>query len=65
VTKADSMGLAPRPEADPIILAIASAAVEQMLRPVAVAAPEVTENPWRFSGRWFSKHHIARRDRPR
>jgi hypothetical protein len=64
VTEPHSLGLTPRPEPDPIILAIAGAAVEQMLRPVAVVAPQVAENPWRFSGRWFSKHHIARRDRP-
>ena len=59
-----SGGLAPRPQPDGEVLAVIAAAAEQLLRPVAVVSAEVPANPWRFSGRWFTKHHITRRDRP-
>ena len=59
-----SGGLAPRPQPDGEVLAVLTAAAEQLLRPVAVVVDETPANPWRFSGRWFTKHHITRRDRP-
>ena len=57
-------GLSPRPEPDPEVLAVITAAAEQLLRPAAVLSTEAPANPWRFSGRWFTKPHVERRDRP-
>jgi len=59
-----SGGLTPRPQPDGEILAVITAAAEQMLRPAVVRVDEAPANPWRFSGRWFTKHHVTRRDRP-
>lgn len=60
-----SGGLTPRPQPDGEVLAVITAAAEQLLRPVAVVvSDEAPANPWRFSGRWFTKHHVTRRDRP-
>ena len=59
-----SGGLTPRPQPDGAVLAGIPAAAEQLLRPVAVVVDEAPANPWRFSGRWFTKHHVTRRDRP-
>ena len=59
-----SGGLTPRPQPDAEVLAIITAAAEQLLRPTAVEVAAVPDNPWRFSGRWFTKHHVTRRDRP-
>ena len=62
----EQLGLRPRPEPDPAVIAIVAAAVEQLARPtVLVGSTEPPANPWRFSGRWFATHHISRRDRPR
>jgi hypothetical protein len=33
-------------------------------RPVVMAPAADRENPWRFSGRWWSRPVAARRDRP-
>ena len=59
-----SRGISTRPEPDPEIVAIITAAAEQLLRPTAVVTSAPEANPWRFSGRWFTKHHVTRRDRP-
>ncbi len=57
--------LAPRPVPDPEILAVITAAAEQVLRPAVLAEePVVRLNAWRYSGRWFAPHLVQRRIRP-
>jgi len=66
VTGPDSLGIAPRPEIDPEVLAVLAASVDQAWpRPVAVTAgPPPGPSPWRFSGRWWARPATTRRDRP-
>jgi hypothetical protein len=46
-------------------LAAIVAAVEMTWpRPVIVEPADEPANPWRFSGRWWSRPAAARRDRP-
>ncbi len=53
-------------EVDPEVLAVLAAAVDQAWpRPPSVAADPSTRTPaWRFSGRWWSRPALSRRDRP-
>ncbi len=56
-------GASPPPE----LAAAIAAAVEQLLQPTAVVAEAPSRAPhtvWRFSGRWWAKPTVARRDRP-
>ena len=58
-------GLRPRPVPDPAVLAAIAASAEAVLRPVVVVAESHPARPaWRFSGRWWAKPVVARRDRP-
>jgi hypothetical protein len=57
--------LAPRPEPDGEIIAVITAAAEQLLRPaVVVESSHDRINAWRYSGRWFAPHQVQRRIRP-
>jgi hypothetical protein len=58
--------LRPRPEPDGEVLAIITAASEQLLRPAVMAdeANGAKANAWRYSGRWFAAHQVQRRMRP-
>jgi hypothetical protein len=56
VTQAD-----PTPEE---LAAIVAAVEVAWPRPVIAAAPNAGPSPWRFSGRWWSRPHLARRERP-
>jgi|GEM_PF-1110492 len=59
-----SLGLTPRPEPDPEIVAVVTAAVEQLLRSrgaTPTARPSVN---WKWSGRWFAGHQVRLRGRP-
>ena len=53
------------PDMDPAVVAAVTVAAEAVLRRAPIgevlASPE---NRWRFSGRWFTPHHITRRQRP-
>lgn len=53
---------------DPAVLAVITAAVDQVWtgRSVGVAEGTATADRtvWRFSGRWWAKPTVARRDRP-
>ncbi len=51
------------PPSDEEVVAVMAAIEVAWPRP-AVAAPRVVENPWRFSGRWWSRPLTVRRDRP-
>lgn len=59
------LGLAPRPEVDPEIAAVVTAAVQQMLSgengPVEIQRESTA---WKFSGRWFAGHQVRTRFRP-
>ena len=57
-------GIAKRPAPDPEVLAVIAAAAEQLLRPSVVVEAPPRQNPWRFSGRWFTAHQVRRRQRP-
>ena len=58
-------GLRPRPEPDPLVLALVAAAMDQLQERAAVAPPRAEQHlAWRFSGRWWSRPLPARRDRP-
>jgi hypothetical protein len=46
------------------LVAIVAAIELSWPRPVLVAPATDNENPWRFSGRWWSRPVAARRDRP-
>ena len=66
MTEARTYGLTPRPEVDPVVLAVLASAVDQAWpRTVAVVAGPASAGPaWRFSGRWWAKPTAVRRDRP-
>ncbi len=58
-------GLPPRPEPDPLVLALVSAAVEQLTAGAgAGSAGPAGHEAWRFSGRWWMKPSTLRRERP-
>jgi hypothetical protein len=57
-------GLAPRPDVDPTIVAVVTAAATSILAGGAAPVAPTATSSWRFSGRWFAKHHVTRRDRP-
>ena len=57
-------GLSERPDVDPAITAVVTAAAYSILTGGSAPAPEEPANVWRFSGRWFTKPHLARRERP-
>ncbi len=64
----EPLGLRPRPQPEPDILAMLAAAVDQAW-PRPVVAPTGGEGQaqhlrWRFSGRWWAQPTVARRDRP-
>lgn len=59
-------GSSPSPEQ---VAAMVAAAVETLLAAVPAPAPTVagrgpTQVVWRFSGRWWARPTVARRDRP-
>jgi hypothetical protein len=59
------LGLSPRPEPDPEIVAALVAAAEELLRPRRVApAQERPSLAWKYSGRWFVGHQVRLRGRP-
>ncbi len=60
------VGLAPRPAIDPVVLAVITAAVEELAESghVVVVDEPVRSPAWRFSGRWWAKSVAVRRDRP-
>ena len=61
-----SYGLLPRPEPDPLVVSLVSAAVEELYRAAAAASPDADarQPAWRFSGRWWMKPSPLRRERP-
>ena len=63
---AGSGGIAPRPDIDPEVLAILTAAVDQAWpRPrVVLVEEEIDPASWRFSGRWWTRRAASRRSRP-
>ena len=61
---AGSLGLSLWPEPDPEIVAVATAAVEQLLRSRPVPAPKAPSLAWKYSGRWFVGHQVRLRGRP-
>jgi hypothetical protein len=63
---AGSVGIAPRPDIGPEVLAIVAAAVDQAWpRPRVVLVEEEIDPPsWRFSGRWWTRRAASRRSRP-
>jgi len=65
-TGSGAAGIAPRPEADPLVVALVAAAVDQVWpRPRVTVAEATTVVPaWRFSGRWWSRPANVRRERP-
>ncbi len=63
----EDLGLAPRPEPSPEVLAILASAVDQAWpRPVVVVDEPATTGgqTWRFSGRWWAQPMALRRNRP-
>jgi len=60
------LGLASRPEVDPQLTAIVTAAVSQMLSGGSGPREVQRESTaWKFSGRWFAGHQVRTRLRPR
>jgi hypothetical protein len=58
-----SVQISPQPTEEEAVAI--TAALEFVLRSVAVAATEQSDKPkWRFSGRWWAQPSIARRPRP-
>ena len=59
-------GIALRPEIDPEVLAVLAAAVDQAWpRPRVVVVEQTDKAPaWRFSGRWWTRPEVSRRNRP-
>lgn len=56
-------------EPDPAVLAVIVAAVDQVWTGRRAVVAEEAQRPgsrtvWRFSGRWWAKPTVARRDRP-
>ncbi len=63
--RSGQLGLRSRPVPDPAVLAAIAASAEAVLRPVVVVAESRPVRPaWRFSGRWWAKPVVVRRDRP-
>lgn len=63
---AGELGLRPKPAPDPAILAALAVAADT-LWPRPVGRVEERDQPrlaWRFSGRWWHKPLVLRRDRP-
>jgi hypothetical protein len=59
------LGLAPRPEPEPAVLAAIAAAVEEAWpKPPPRAVDPSREGDWRFSGRWWVRPVPFRRERP-
>jgi hypothetical protein len=60
------VGIALRPEVDPVVMAVLAAAVDQAWpRPRLAGVEEASKPPvWRFSGRWWSRPAPTRRVRP-
>jgi hypothetical protein len=59
-----ALGLRPRPEPDTEVVAVVTAAIEQLSRrssPVAEASGSLA---WKHSGRWFAGHQVRLRGRP-
>jgi hypothetical protein len=64
-TDPGTLGLLPRPEPDPLIVAAIAAAVEMTWpRPAPPDEQDPAHQSWRFSGRWWMKPTALRRDRP-
>jgi hypothetical protein len=61
----ERLGLRPRPEIDPAVLAAIAMAVDKVW-PRPVASPEWRRgnDNWRFSGRWWNQRVSLRRERP-
>jgi hypothetical protein len=61
-----TFGLPARPEPDPRVVSLISAAVEELYGAVVVEPPNDGERKqaWRFSGRWWMKPSPLRRERP-
>ena len=61
----ERLGLRPRPEIDPAVLAAIAMAVDKVW-PRPVVAPEWRRgnDNWRFSGRWWNQRVSLRRERP-
>ncbi len=59
------LGLRPRPEMDPGVLAAIAMAVDKVW-PRAVEPPQWrgANDNWRFSGRWWNQRASLRRERP-
>lgn len=61
-------GLRPRPEPDPAVVALVAAAADAVwprpAPPRVDDAADPVHRAWRFSGRWWSRPAVARRDRP-
>jgi hypothetical protein len=58
------LGLRPPPEPDPAIVAALASVVNQLVRAKSQPEPIPADMAWRFSGHWFCKHQVARRNRP-
>lgn len=52
------------PPTEEELVAIAAAVEMAWPRPVVVEERGPSPTLWRFSGRWWSKPHVVRRDRP-
>jgi hypothetical protein len=64
VSESAILGLRPRPEPDLEVLAVVTAAVEELTRPRAVAVRPAPSLAWKQSGRWFAGHQVRLRGRP-
>jgi hypothetical protein len=64
VSEQAHLGLRPRPEPDLEVLAVVTAAVEELTRPRLVVAPAAPSLAWKQSGRWFAGHQVRLRGRP-
>jgi hypothetical protein len=64
-TGPESLGLRPRPEIDPAVLAAIALAVDKVW-PRPAQSPEWRGgyDGWRFSGRWWNQRISLRRERP-
>ncbi|MDA8309852.1 MAG: hypothetical protein M0Z46_04450 [Actinomycetota bacterium] len=67
-----TVGLRPRPEADPLVVALVASAVLALSPERArrdglderVERVERAARAWRFSGRWWTRPAVLRRERP-
>ena len=64
VTNETTLGLRPRPEPDPEIVAVVTAAVEHLLRARNATPNSRPSVAWKHSGRWFAGHQVRLRGRP-